>query len=315
MDTGYTRNEQLRQVFDEHWQEFCDYWASRTRDASQIEQVGMDTEKITGVLMCFDFQGVRKIVRVTPAQLVDELTLLEEEIRQRCIDAAEGAEAAAGYASGQGDYAKSEGDRVDALIGEITELKARVKEQGDTAELQGNTAEALMKEVRAWYVPFKEAAEGWLSAIRQDVDAWYSSVKAEWDAWFAARKQDWNTWFSDTTSSWSAWSSAVKSGWDTWFEAARAYVSEWGRKEQERQSAEEIRLEMQAHPPVPSERGYWMFWDVDTHDYVESGYSSRGTMDWPEFFWDYETMGIGVVTTRDYSRFFIDEKGRFGMYM
>ena len=74
---------------------------------------------------------------------------------------------------------------------------------------------------------------------------------------------------------------------------------------------------MMAHPPIPSERGYWMFWDmtVTPHAYKESGYSSRGTMDWPEFFWDYDTMGVGVVTFRDYSRFFIDEEGRFGMDM
>ena len=74
---------------------------------------------------------------------------------------------------------------------------------------------------------------------------------------------------------------------------------------------------MMAHPPIPSERGYWMFWDltVTPHAYVESGYSCRGTMDWPDFFWDYDTMGIGVITTRDYSRFSIDEQGRFKMKM
>lgn len=342
----YTQNETLRQIFDEHWEEFCDYWAARTRDASQVETVRYDSERHTGVLMRLEWQGLKKIVAVTPQDLLESLSQLNEELRQRCINGAEAAEEAAGYATSQGDYAKREGDRVDALIQEISLLKQRVKEQGDTAEAQGNAAQAMKEEVEEWYSPFRSAAEQWYSGITSEWRSWYAETKNDWYTWFAARKEEWTEWFGDVTSGWRSWYAATKDDWNTWLAARKLQwnewfsgttadwelwfagvksewnliinkISEWASKEQERQSAEEIRLEMMAHPPIPSERGYWMFWDmtVTPHAYKESGYSSRGTMDWPEFFWDYDTMGVGVVTFRDYSRFFIDEEGRFGMDM
>lgn len=355
----YTQNEMLRQIFDEHWQEFCDYWAARTKDASQVETVGYDSERQTGVLMKFEWQGVKKVVSVTPADLLSGLSQLNEELRQRCIDGAEQAEQAASYANSQGNYAKTQGDRIDALIQEITELKARVKTQGDMAELQGNVAEAQMNEVKNWYTPFKSSVESWYAGIVADVATWFNDAKNDWNTWFAARKQEWTNWFSGVTSDWNTWFAATKEDWNTWFAArkqewtnwfggvtsdwstwynatmeawntwfaarklqwnewfssVKATVESWATKERERQSAEDIRLEMMAHPPIPSERGYWMFWDVTTHEYVESGYSSRGTLDWPDFFWDYSCMGLGVNTTRDFTNFSIDELGRFKLKM
>ena len=77
----YTQNETLRQIFDEHWEEFCDYWAARTRDASQVETVRFDSERHTGVLMRLEWQGLKKIVAVTPQELLEGLTLLNEELR------------------------------------------------------------------------------------------------------------------------------------------------------------------------------------------------------------------------------------------
>ena len=335
----YTQNEMLRQIFDEHWQEFCDYWAARTKDASQVETVGYDSERVNGVLMTFNWQGVKKVVSVKPEDLLQALSQLNEELRQRCIDGAEKAERAADYANSQGDYAKSQGDRIDALIAEITDLKARVKAQGDTAGAQGNAAQAQKELVEAWYTPFKSAAESWYSGIVSEVTTWFNETLNDWNTWFAARKLEWTNWFNGVTSDWSTWYAATKDDWNTWFAArkqqwnewfaakrtewsewftsVRNIVESWATKEQERQTAEKIRQEIMAHPPIPSERGYWMFWSLETspHSYVETGYSSRGTMDWPEFFWDYSCMGIGVITTRDYSRFFIDEQGRFGMLM
>lgn len=342
----YTQNEMLRQIFDEHWQEFCDYWAAKTRDASQIETVSFDQERHTGVLMRLEWQGLKKIVVVTPQDLLAGLAQLNEELRQRCIEGAKTAEEAAEYANSQGDYAKGQGDRIDALIEEITTLKNIVEQQGNTAEEQGNAAQELKEQVEEWYSPFKSSAESWYNEIVAAWNSWFAVTKETWTEWFNARKSEWNLWFQGVMDDWRTWSAETKNDWNEWLAARKLQwnewfsgtttdwrlwfagvksewnliinkISEWASKEQERQSAEEIRLEMMAHPPIPSERGYWMFWDmtVTPHAYKESGYSSRGTMDWPEFFWDYDTMGVGVVTLRDYSRFFIDEEGRFGMDM
>lgn len=344
----FTEQERIWQWCDTHQELLMQYFRAHAKDASQIELVSYDPDKMKGVLTVFNWQGVRKIVSVTPESLIDNLSELVDVIERRCVAASEAAENAAVYANAQGDYAKTEASRVQALIGQLTAIGETVRQQGLTAEAQGAQAEAIKNEVVAWYTPFKSAAESWYSAITASVASWFSGVQADWTAWFNARKAEWNEWYSATVGAWNSWFASVQSDWDTWyastvsawdlwfaatktewnewfasrraewtawFEAARNTLDIWAEKEEQRQSAEDIRLEMMAHPPIPSERGYWMFWDVTVHEYVESGYSSRGTTDWPVFFWDYDTMGIGVETERDYSRFFIDEQGRFGMLM
>lgn len=357
----FTEQERIWQWCDTHQELLMQYFRAHAKDASQIELVSYDPDKMKGVLTVFNWQGVRKIVSVTPESLIDNLSELVDVIGRRCVAASEAAENAAVYANAQGDYAKTEASRVQALIDQLTAIGETVRQQGLTAEAQGAQAEAIKNEVVAWYTPFKSAAESWYSAITASVASWFSGVQADWTAWFSARKAEWNDWYSArkaewnewysaTVSTWDSWFASVQSGWDTWyaatvsawdlwfaatkaewnewfasrraewtawFEAARNTLKIWAEKEEQRQSAEEIRQEIMAHPPIPSERGYWMFWSLETtpHSYVESGYSSRGTMDWPLFFWDYSCMGVGVETIRDYSRFFIDEQGRFGMLM
>ena len=193
----YTQNEMLRQIFDEHWQEFCDYWAAKTRDASQIETVSFDQERHTGVLMKLEWQGLKKIVVVSPQDLLDGLAQLNEELRERCLAAAEGAEQAAVYANDEGDYARNQGDRIDRLIDEITLLKTRVKAQGDNAEAQGNAAQTQKEIVEAWYTPFKTTAEQWYSGVVAAWNSWFAGIKADWTAWLAARLTEYRNSESD----------------------------------------------------------------------------------------------------------------------
>jgi hypothetical protein len=357
----FTDKERFFQLLEEHYDLTLQFLRSKAKDVSQVELVSYDTERMTGVLTVFNWEGVKKIVSVSPESLVQTLTSLNEDLRERCEAAAQSAETAASFAntqgqfaSAQGAYAKQQGDRALQLIESLTSI-------GLTVEAQGQAAVDAMNEVIAWYSPFRQNAESWYSGMVREVGNWFSQSKSQWtewfngtcnqwllwygeiasawatwfadtkdgwSSWFAARKAEWTAWWNETTSAWSLWFAARKSEWNTWydgvvsrwnafFERVNTILSGWEQKEQERQSAEEIRQELAAHPPIPSERGYWKFWSLETtpHQYVESGYSSRGTLDWPEFFWDYETMGVGVITTRDYSRFFIDEQGRFGMLM
>lgn len=340
----YTEQERIWQWCDTHQELLMQYFRAHAKDASQIELVSYNSDKMNGVLTVFNWQGVRKIVAVTPESLIENLSELVDVIERRCIEASEAAESAATYANAQGDDAKAEANRVRELLTQLNALMETVRQQGNTAAAQGAAAEAIKNEVTTWYSPFKLAADSWYSAITANVSSWFSNVQSDWISWFEARKAEWNTWFDNTSTAWGNWFEARKAEWNTWYGNTTSTWSQWyndtrdvwtawfqarvddwagwyqkfqlwEQKEEQRQSAEQIRLEYAAHPPIPSERGYWMFWDITNHEYVESGYSSRGTMDWPEFFWDYDSMGIGVITSRDYSRFFIDEQGRFGMLM
>lgn len=146
----FTENERIREWLDSHMQEFLDYFAAQAKDASQVEQVGYDSDRHTGMLMVYTWQGVTKIVQVTPQTLLEGLSGLDEEIRNLCINAANRANTAAGVAEDKGDYAKEQGDRVALVIADLTELKTLVANQGDRAEAQGVYAEQqalLAKEI------------------------------------------------------------------------------------------------------------------------------------------------------------------------
>ena len=315
-----TKQEELQAFYQKALPGFIEYVRTHQSAIEEVE-LALTKDGIVSFPATQVLGGVQKTVRV-PLSLI---TANVDNAEALCRELAEYARQQGDYALAQALYALEKGDYAG--------------EQGDYAKAQGNAVSQLRSQMSAWYDSFRTGAENWYADITADVAGWYSGVQSDWSTWFAARKQEWNTWFSGVQSDWSTWFAARKQEWNTWFSgvqsdwspwfaarkqewsvwfaAAKEILATWTTKEQERQSAEEIRLEMMAHPPIPSERGYWMFWDltVTPHAYVESGYSCRGTMDWPEFFWDYSCMGIGVVTTRDYSRFFIDEQGRYGMLM
>ena len=271
-----TKQEELQAFYQKALPGFIEYVRTHQSAIEEVE-LALTKDGIVSFPATQVLGGVQKTVRV-PLSLI---TANVDDAEALCRELAE-------YARQQGDYALAQ-----ALYS--LEKGDYAGEQGDYAKAQGNAVSQLRSQMSAWYDSFRTGAENWYADKTTSVASWFSGVQSDWSTWFAARKQEWSVWFA----------------------ATKEILATWTTKEQERQSAEEIRLEMMAHPPIPSERGYWMFWDltVTPHAYVESGYSCRGTMDWPEFFWDYSCMGIGVVTTRDYSRFFIDEQGRYGMLM
>ena len=293
-----TKQEELQAFYQKVLPGFIEYVRTHQSAIEEVE-LALTKDGIVSFPATQVLGGVQKTVRV-PLSLI---TANVDNAEALCRELAEYARQQGDYALAQALYALEKGDYAG--------------EQGDYAKAQGNAVSQLRSQMSAWYDSFRTGAENWYADITPSVASWFSGVQSDWSTWFAARKQEWNTWFSGVQSDWSPWFAARKQEWSVWFAAAKEILATWTTKEQERQSAEEIRLEMMAHPPIPSERGYWMFWDmtVTPHAYVESGYSCRGTMDWPEFFWDYDTMGIGVITTRDYSRFSIDEQGRFKMKM
>ena len=133
----FTENEAIREWLDSHMQEFLDYFSAQSKDASQMERVTFDTDRHTGMLAVYSWQGVTKVVQVTPQSLFERSTVLDEEIRNLCISAADRADAAAAGATSKGDYAKTQGDRVALIIADLQTLKQQVTTQGDTAESQG----------------------------------------------------------------------------------------------------------------------------------------------------------------------------------
>ncbi len=168
----YTENERIWQWLDEHTQEVIDYWAAKSKDASQVEQVAYDEERHSGMLMVFSYQGVVKIVSVTPQSLLEGLSGLDEEIRQLCIASANDARDAADLANEKAEYAKEKADSVALIITDLETLKEQVRNQGEVAEEQGNNAEVqaiLAKEISD-YPPVWKDGFLWVYDANAEVD-------------------------------------------------------------------------------------------------------------------------------------------------
>ena len=263
-----SENEMIRQWLDSHWGEFCDWWASKTKDASEIERVTYDSERHNGVLMVLNYQGVRKVVSVTPDSLIEGLSSITEELIQRCTDATVAAEAAAELANTQAGYAETQADRVDALITQVNNLMVTVAAQGDAAEAKGNAAETLKNTVESWYTPFKTAAENWLTE----------------------KQTLWNTWYTNTIlPAWNEFWGRAQSDHQTWSDAeAQRIINETERqqKEQERREAGFYRQN--------EETGNWDHQDQRSGEWADTGHSWQGGMIAYRFRTDWRT-GRGKI--------------------
>ena len=123
-----TLNERIWQWLDAHKQEFFDWWASQTKDASQLELVAFDADRHVGALMTYSSGGVKKVVNVSPSTLVEGLAALNDELRQRCINAAVNAENWGQFAKEQGETAESLNARAEELINEMEALESALDE-------------------------------------------------------------------------------------------------------------------------------------------------------------------------------------------
>lgn len=194
----------------EHKQDVLDYFGSIMREASDIQLVNFDSQRHMGLLATFVYQGVRRVDNVKPQSVVEGLTRLNEELRIRCENAASEAER-------QGTYAKTQGDRVDQGILDLTNLKNTVQQQGNTAEQQGANAQSICDTVTNWYTPFKTNAENWLSDTKADWNQWYPQTQYEWDDWYQARLQQWASWYTNgIVPTWNDFWDGVQQDWQNW---------------------------------------------------------------------------------------------------
>lgn len=224
-DTENTTSGIMWQWLAEHKQDVLDYFASIMREASDIQLVNFDLQRHMGLLATFVYQGVRRVDNVKPASLLEGLTSLNDALRIRCENAAAEAER-------QGTYAKTQGDRVDERILDLTNLKTTVAQQGNTAEQQGANAQAICDTVTAWYTPFKKNAEDWLADSKADWNAWFPDTQDDWDEWYAARVQQWLDWYTN----------GVVPTWDTFWSGIQNDWADWTQKELARQAAELDRI-------------------------------------------------------------------------
>ena len=312
------------QWLSEHKQDVLDFFASIMREASDIQLVNFDTQRHMGLLATFVYQGVRRVDNVKPASLLEGLTRLNEDLRIRCENAASEAET-------QANYAKTQGDRVDAGILDLTDLKTRVKNQGDTAEQQGANAQSICDTVTNWYTPFKRDAESWIDITKADWAVWYPSTQGTWNQWYNDRVAQWAAWFTNgIVPDWDMFWAGVQSDWADWTskEAARQrneleriskellrVADEETRKlnEQQRQANEEVRLNGTFRQNVST--GNWERLNQRTGEWEDTGNSWMGGLFAYTFYTDPKTgRGHVIKNGMDHVSFSIRNGRLIGTY-
>lgn len=190
----------------EHKQDILDYFSTIMREASDIQIVNFDTERHAGLLASYIYQGIRRIENVSPTSIVEGLSRLGQEVRERCDNAAASAERAAGYA-------QTEGDRVADALADYQTLYDRVSQQGNSAEQQGAEAQQIHDVMFAWFLGqnnngFKHDAEtlysqfeGFVATSQQQWEDFYTEgVVPDWDEFWSRVLANWQQWEQEEAS-------------------------------------------------------------------------------------------------------------------
>lgn len=135
-----TTIEVIRDWLDTHLQDVLDYYGGKMQHMSQQESVDFSdrTDYLLGNRV---YNGVDKIVRINPQNFVEAISHLDEEVRQRCIAAAEEAERQARNASSAASTATSQGNTAQTQGIDAESKGNEAQRQGNVAQSQGNTAE------------------------------------------------------------------------------------------------------------------------------------------------------------------------------
>lgn len=146
---NYTEIEIIRSWLDEHWTDVLKYYGAKMKNASQVETAPFDEDKIVGMLCAYVYEGVNKVVKVTPQALVEGISGLSKDLARWC-------ESMGNFAKTQGEYAESAAlnannaaDRVDESILDITEAKQAALTAASTANTAATNADTSRLQIEA----------------------------------------------------------------------------------------------------------------------------------------------------------------------
>ena len=254
----FTEIEIIKAWLDKHWTDVLKYFGAKMKNATDVETIAFDDDKVTGLLCSYVYEGVRKVVNITPMSLVEGLTQLSDDLARRCEDAAL-------HAEQEGDYAEQQADRITDAILDITEQKELARRMAEYAEQQGDILESLRSEVITWFGETpgdgvrkdvsdwrnetQSAWTQWWNGIKDDWSPWFLGIKSDWESWFSGKvdswtnwfsgivsevsewfsgiKQDWSQWFGNASAAWDAWFATTKGDWSSWFAARKSEWTEW----------------------------------------------------------------------------------------
>ena len=264
-------------------------------------------------------------VEVNARQLAQDVATADsliQRLTQAIVDAQSATSSAttqAQYALTQGNYAKQQGDRVDAAILDIsTEKQAAIN-----AAANANSAYNTIK--------------GWYDSVAPAWTDWFNARKAEWKSWFTdGVTVTWANWFSDTLATgvrkvWADWFAGIQSTYNSWFSSAQTAENSRATAETSRQTAESGRVtaesnrvtaensrvtaesgrvtaeqnrvneqnELNSHPVTMGQNGNWWRWDLTTHAYVDTGVLAKGGILYPTFEIDTDDGGLYMYGTNE----------------
>lgn len=159
---NYTQVEIIKSWLDEHWTDVLKYYGAKMKEASAVEKVPFNKDRIKGMLATYVSEGVSKVVNVDPS----ELSGVTDDLVTRCKRATANAEAKAGIALAAATNANRAADEAEAKALLAQTATANANDAAAAANSAADSAAAKLEEIEA-----SEATRRSNETARQNAEA------------------------------------------------------------------------------------------------------------------------------------------------
>lgn len=252
----FTIQNIINNYVDTHIDEIVSRLRVHMKDPATLEMVPYDPIRHRGLLMLFVYEGVHKIVDVSPESLLESILIKEQEVMDRVNAASEAVENLTQLITDQEDSraqaeslrraaeearaaaelirAASEGERVQNENTRQSQEQARQDQESSRVEAEQSRS--------SWYDVFKEMVENWFSSPTSGtgIKERWETFKSAADSWKSLAESKFDTFFGTNDDA------GIQGLWKRFFLKSQSdfqgLTDEMNSQEQQRQDAEARRV-------------------------------------------------------------------------
>lgn len=252
----FTIQNIINNYVDTHIDEIVSRLRVHMKDPATLEMVPYDPIRHRGLLMLFVYEGVHKIVDVSPESLLESILIKEQEVMDRVNAASEAVENLTQLITDQEDSraqaeslrraaeearaaaelirAASEGERVRNENTRQSQEQARQDQESSRVEAEQSRS--------SWYDVFKETVENWFSSPTSGtgIKERWETFKSAADSWKSLAESKFDTFFGTNDDA------GIQGLWKRFFLKSQSdfqgLTDEMNSQEQQRQDAEARRV-------------------------------------------------------------------------
>ena len=207
----FTIQNIINNYVDTHIDEIISRLRVHMKDPATLEMVPYDPIRHRGLLMLFVYEGVHKIVDVSPESLLESILIKEQEVMDRVNAASEAVENLTQLITDQEDSrAQAESLRRAAEEARAAAELIRAASEGERVRNENTrqSQEQARQDQESSRVEAEQSRSSWYDVFKETVENWFSSPTSG-----TGIKERWETFKSAADS----WKSLAESKFDTFF--------------------------------------------------------------------------------------------------